>query len=281
MISFVTRRGLDGAKFAARLRGLPLPYHLHEILAQACHKPPRCIEVKISLVIPAHNEQKLLGGCLDAAFNASRGRLSEIIVVDNASDDRTAEIATARRGVRLISEHQKGLVLARERGRLAATGDLIAYIDADSRISTQWIDFVVSFFAQNPDVVSLSGPPTYYDANQWQRLVLKLCWTLFAPPAYHLVGYMLFGAGFVVRKGALNDIGGFNRGIQFYGEDTDLARRLSAVGKVVFRMNFRISTSARRFSVEGTLRTNLRYAINFVWPILFHRPYSISYRDIR
>jgi glycosyltransferase involved in cell wall biosynthesis len=237
--------------------------------------------MQISLVIPAYNEEAYVGGCLDAVLAAGRGRFHEIIVVDNASTDGTAAIAASRTGVRVVHEPQRGLLAARQRGYREATGAYVAYVDADTRMPEGWFDRVEAAFAATPDAVSLSGPARYWDAGPWQRLALAAFWWAFAPLTYRLVGYMLYGAHFVVRRGALDAIGGFNRSVDFYGEDTDLARRLSRHGKVLFDMRFFIYSSARRFSDEGTMRALLVYGINFVWPVLFGRPFTRTHKDVR
>jgi GT2 family glycosyltransferase len=193
--------------------------------------------MRISLVIPAYNEEAYLGGCLDSVI-ASGALFHEIIVIDNASTDRTAAVAAARPGVRVV-------------------------------------------LSSRADVVGLSGPARYWDARPWQRAFLAVLWRVSAPLAYRLVGYMIYGASFVVRRSALDAIGGFNHAIEFYGEDTDLARRLSRQGKVVFDMRFFIFSSARRFASEGMFRTNLVYVLNFVWPVLFGRPFTRRHKDVR
>jgi glycosyltransferase involved in cell wall biosynthesis len=236
--------------------------------------------MRISLVIPAYNEEAYLGGCLDSVL-ASGGRFHEIIVIDNASTDRTSEVAAARPGVRVVRELQKGLTAARQRGYLEATGEAVAYIDADTRMPSGWYDRAEQILATRPDVVALSGPARYWDAKRWQRIFLALLWRLSAPLTYRLVGYMVYGANFVVRRSALDAIGGFNRAIDFYGEDTDLAQRLSRQGKVVFDMRFFIFSSARRFATEGMFRTNLVYVLNFAWPVLFGRPFTRRHKDVR
>ena len=237
--------------------------------------------MKISLLIPAYNEEKGIGACLHSVIEHSRGRFFEIIVIDNASTDRTVQIARTHYGIRVIHEPRKGLGFARERGRVEARGDLLAYIDADCRLPMTWIDKVDSCFAAQPNVVSLSGPAIYFDATWDQKLILSALWRMSAPLMYRLVGYMVYGAHFVVRKAALEAIGGFNCQIQFYGEDTDLARRLSSTGKVLFRMDFPILTSARRFTSEGIVRSNAMYAVNYLWPVLCKRPFSSTHKDVR
>jgi glycosyltransferase involved in cell wall biosynthesis len=237
--------------------------------------------MKLSLIIPAYNEERYIGDCIDSVLTHGGSDISEIIVVDNASTDRTSEIAASKPGVRVVYEAKKGLPAARECGRLAASGDLIAYIDADSRLHPKWLPLVNKVFSSRPEVVSLSGPAHYWDATFWQRTILGLSWWVSSPLMYRIVGYMIFGAHFVVRREALQKIGGFDKSITFYGEDTDLARRLSTQGKVLYRMDFFIMTSARRFVKEGILKSNFTYTMNFIWPILFHKPYTLTHQDIR
>jgi glycosyltransferase involved in cell wall biosynthesis len=235
----------------------------------------------LSCIIPAHNEEALIGGCIDSVIENSNGRLLELIVVDNASTDRTAEIARQRSGVRVVREDRKGLCYARERGRLEANGDFLAFIDADSRMPRGWIEFVEQQFQRDKPIVCLSGPPIYFDTDSKRRFVLHSAWWAAAPAAYLVVGYMVYGAHFVVKRRALEAIGGFNCNIDFFGEDTDVARRLRAVGPVVFSMKFRIWTSARRFHAQGLVRTSVTYAANFLWPVLFGRPFSGRHVDVR
>lgn len=221
-----------------------------------------------------------MAGCLDSVAEHGYG-LAEVIVVDNASTDRTADIAARYPGVVVVREDTKGLTHARQAGLNKARGDIIAYMDADTRMPPGWVAQIKDFFAAHEDAVALSGPARYWDATPVQRAALGLSWWLSAPLMYRLVGYMIYGAHFAARASALRAIGGFNRDIAFYGEDTDVARRLSKEGKVVFRMDFYILSSARRFAAEGLVRTNLTYSLNFLWPALFGRPFSYHYRDIR
>jgi glycosyltransferase involved in cell wall biosynthesis len=85
----------------------------------------------LSIVIPAFNEEKYIGDCLKSCLKFAPANLREIIVVDNASTDRTAEVA---RGygplVRVVSQPKKGLTHARQAGFEAAQGDIMMSIDA-------------------------------------------------------------------------------------------------------------------------------------------------------
>lgn len=236
--------------------------------------------MKISIVIPAYNEEKYIGDCIDSIKQHGGSLFHEIVVVNNASKDRTTEIATAK-GARVVYESNKGLTHARRRGLIEATGDIIAYLDADTRISPNWAPLVTHSFTTNSDLVCLSGPYRYFDGSVWQRSVMHSLWHIFAPIMYRIVGYAVLGGNFVARKSALEQMGGFDTSIAFYGEDTDIARRISRFGKVVFRMDFFVHTSIRRFEKEGLIKANIVYGMNFIWPVLFGRPFTKKYRDIR
>jgi glycosyltransferase involved in cell wall biosynthesis len=237
--------------------------------------------VRLTLVIPAYNEEAYLGDCLQSVVAHRGDAIAEVIVIDNGSTDRTAEIAAGFPGVRVVREARRGLTQARQRGLEEAHTDLVGYMDADTRMPAGWAEAALRVFSQRPDVVALSGPPDYWDGTALQRAVLAVSWRLVVPLTYRIVGYVLYGAHFVVRREALLAAGGFNTGIAFYGEDTELARRLAAQGKVIFSGRFRAQTSARRFAGEGLVRTSGRYALNFLWPVLFGRPFSRRHRDIR
>lgn len=143
--------------------------------------------MKLSLVIPAYNEENYIGACLKSVMENAGDGFSEIIVVDNGSTDRTGEIAREWPGVQVVLEPHKGLTHARECGRLNATGDLVAYLDADCVFAREWLDTVEELFTRRPDAVSLSGPAIYVDASQWQKAVLNVLWSISAPVMYYLV----------------------------------------------------------------------------------------------
>ncbi len=239
--------------------------------------------MKVSFVIPAHNEEKYLGECLESIFETRKGFESdtEVIVIDNASTDNTKGVAGKYPGVRVVSEPNKGLTRARQRGLVEATGTLIAYIDADSKVPAQWLRVALKEFSRRPDMVCLSGPFRYHDLPWFDKLLAETCWYLFAPITYRVVGYMVLGANFIAKKETLQNLGGFDTAIDFYGEDTNIARRLSKLGKVVFKMNFFIYGSGRRLRDQGILSTFIRYGLNFIWEVLFHKPFTRAYKDIR
>jgi glycosyltransferase involved in cell wall biosynthesis len=92
---------------------------------------------RYSLIIPAYNEERLLGRLLDSVDAARatyrRGDAVEVIVADNASTDRTAVIA-AMRGCRVIAVEKRVIAAARNAGARAARGEFLAFVDADAQV---------------------------------------------------------------------------------------------------------------------------------------------------
>ncbi len=215
--------------------------------------------------------------------------LFEILVVDNASSDGTQRVARSRieaareagADLRIVTETRKGLTRARQCGQREARGEYVAWVDADTEMPAGWLERVRRAFASSSDVVCVSGPYRYLDQPRMQRAMVQLYWRILAIPSYWYTGYLAVGGNFAVRRDAVEKIGGFDESIAFYGEDTNIARRLSEVGKVVFDLNLEMPTSARRFAAEGLWRTAFAYASSFVSEVVLKRPVIERYRDIR
>lgn len=238
--------------------------------------------MKLSVVIPAYNEEKYIGGCLEELITQAGKDIFEIIVVDNASTDATAQVAKKFKGVKVIREDRKGLTRARQAGLLAAKGDLIAYIDADTHIKPGWFHRVRNEFEKNKRLVCLSAPYSMYDVSKWKRMAVWSYWNLLAYPTYVLLmKYMVLGANFVARRSVLLKIGGFDESIEFYGEDTDIARRLHKIGKVKFLRKSLVDSSARRMEAEGWIKIGLKYTTNFISEVILHKPATQKYKDYR
>jgi len=109
----------------------------------------------ISVVIPAFNEERIIADCLDA-LAAQTDPVDEIVLVDNGCTDRTVEIAGRYPLVRVVAEPRKGITYARNAGFDAATGDVIARIDADSVAAPDWAATLRASFA-DPTVDAVAG----------------------------------------------------------------------------------------------------------------------------
>jgi glycosyltransferase involved in cell wall biosynthesis len=234
----------------------------------------------VSLIIPAYNEEKYIGACLDAVRRNIGERACEIIVVDNGSTDATAEIVAAYSEVKRVFEPAKGITRAREAGYRHARGEILAFIDADTLPPPGWFDQIEQLFAKHADLACLSGPYDYCDLP-WLRRRIAAGWFVAARLVYHALGYMVVGGNFAIRRTALDAMGGFDASIEFYGDDADIARRARRFGRVLFRRQFVMPTSARRLQQQGHARTAGIYLMNFASIAWRGRPATNLYRDIR
>lgn len=234
----------------------------------------------ISIVIPAYNEEAYLGQCLDAIAMHAAARACEVIVVDNASTDGTRALIESRAGVTYVFEPMKGITRARQCGYRHARGDILAYVDADTRPPAGWIEEIAARFAAEPGLACLSGPYIFYDVSRLRQRVVAL-WYLAARPVYHLLGYLVLGGNFAIRRSVLDAMGGFDTQIDFYGEDADIGRRAHRHGRVLFSPSFVMPTSARRLAEDGYVGTAWTYFANFFSVVLRGRPVTRSHKDVR
>jgi glycosyltransferase involved in cell wall biosynthesis len=245
--------------------------------------------MKLAFVIPAYNEEVLIGQCLQSVLDEIKraGIPADVIVVNNASTDRTGEIARSFEGVTVVDEPKKGLVNARHAGFAASEGyDLVANIDSDTIVPEGWLDVVMREYAADPKLVCVSGPYIYYDMAWHNRLMIGgfylLTKLIYIMNRYVLrVGSVVQGGNFVFKRQAWADVGGYNREIEFFGEDTDVAVRLSRVGNVKWTYKLRMKTSGRRLEKEGVFATAGTYTLNFFWVTFRGKPVTKEYKDIR
>ena len=242
--------------------------------------------MRISVIVCAHNEARYLPACLHSLLSQTR-LPDEILVVNNASTDETRAVALEVPRVRVVDEPRKGLVIARDTGRQFTQGDVLVYLDADCRAPLTWLERIEARFAADPALLALSGPYRFYDWDWWGRLLIRAYDFTLAPATQLLVKHLLrigtvfYGGNFAVRRKALEQIGGFDTSIEFHGEDTNLGRRLFAVGKVGLFHDCYLHTSARRYVAMGKGAVFRLYVRNFTSELLYHRPKDATHLDVR
>jgi glycosyltransferase involved in cell wall biosynthesis len=249
--------------------------------------------MKISIVIPAYNEERCIGECLAAVerevarFEAERPDVEvETVVVNNASKDRTKEVAQQFKDVKVVDELNKGLVRARHAGYVATDGELVANIDADTQMPAGWLSTVIEEFENNPKLVALSGPYLYYDLPAWKNMLVKTWYApgwLFDRLIQPLTGHatMLQGGNFIIRRSAWDEAGGFDTSIEFYGEDADVARRISRYGRVLWTWRLTMPCSGRRLAKEGLMGSALNYIIGLFATHMTGTAPKRGYTDVR
>ncbi len=242
----------------------------------------------ISVIIPAHNEERRIGSCLESLFSQKDAPDREVIVIDNASSDGTAEIVSKFPGVKIIKEPKKGVTLARNRGAAEARGDILFFLDADTIIPSDYLKRISEKFKKDKDLILVSGPYSYIiDSNFYIRFTLFFVYYFLAWPAECFFNRFLglassLNAGnFAVAKKHFREVGGFNENIAFFGDEAELAYRLGKRGKIRFFLNLKVKSSARRFKKEGVIRLCAKYVLNVVWPVIFKKPFTKEYIDVR
>jgi cellulose synthase/poly-beta-1,6-N-acetylglucosamine synthase-like glycosyltransferase len=187
----------------------------------------------------------------------------------------------------VVTEPVKGLVVARETGHRQASCDILAYLDADCRAPVQWLERVEHRFNRDPSLVAVTGPYRFYDWDWTGRTLIRAYDHVVAPITHTLVhallgiGAILYGGNFAVRREALKRIDGFDRRIEFHGEDTNLGRRLTPIGRIALAGECWIWTSARRYRVMGKREVFGLYVRNFWSEILRRRPADDEHVDVR
>lgn len=178
----------------------------------------------LTIVIPVYNEQGYLKACLNSIVKQSV-MPDEVIVVDNNSTDKSAQIASAYPFVRLINETKQGVVFARNTGFNAAKSDIIGRIDADSVLPDNWVQRVLAEF-QDPGVAAVTGPVSYYDMPlprlnyQVNHLMCKFThrWSKDGP--------FLYGSNMAIRRNVWERVKKHTCLDQDMHEDIDLAIHL-------------------------------------------------------
>ena len=236
--------------------------------------------IKISLVIPAYNEEKYIGNCLKK-IEASNNKFFEIIVVDNGSQDHTSDIAKSFPNVKVVIEPRKGVMFARQKGINISNGNILAFTDADTLISDGWTNKIIFEFSKDPKLALLSGPIFYYDSTMIEKTMIWMYWNFLAFPTYFITRHMSIFSNLVIRKDILEKMNGLDTTIVFYGDDTDTSLRASKFGKVKFSPSFKMSASARRLHNQGFFNTGFKYTLNHSSSVLIHKPVTQKYKDFR
>jgi glycosyltransferase involved in cell wall biosynthesis len=233
----------------------------------------------ISFIIPCYNEEKYIRDCIRSIKREAYCLpLYEIIVVDNNCTDNTVLIAMEEQ-VTIVSEQQKGVVFARQKGYETAQYDLIANIDADSRLCEGWIDIALAQMTFS-DVVAVTGPLVYDDVSRSLAISTKFYYYL-AWFSNNFIGVFLQGGNALIRKSALDQTNGYDTTIAFYGEDTMTAKRLEPFGKIKFAMDLKLHSSPRRLKDQGVISTTWLYLKNYFSVTFKDRATTNNYKDFR
>ncbi len=203
-----------------------------------------------SVIIPAFNEEDSIADCLKSLKKQDYPGKIEIIVVDNASTDKTAEIAREN-GAIVLYEGRKGISAARRKGYEKSTGEILAYTDADSKVPPDWIARLNHIFNSDEHIAAVGG---FFMFDGVGFIINLLANKIFLPINNLAVKYILSpyspfltGSNMALRRDVYEKSGGFDPKIM-HAEDIDMAKKAAKFGKVYFDSKLKVKTSFRRYS---------------------------------
>jgi glycosyltransferase involved in cell wall biosynthesis len=219
----------------------------------------------ISFIVPAYNEERLIGRTLSAIHQAAMSvpQPYELIVVDDASTDRTATVARAY-GATVVSVHYRQIAATRNAGARAATGDVFVFVDADTIVTSATLLATLNAVTRG----AVGGGATV-------RLDGRLPWhgwfMLFLLRVGMRIGRLAAGCYLFCTRAAFEAAGGFDEGL-FATEEIALSRALRRHGRVVI-LPETVESSGRK------LRTHSGWEILRLVSALARRPSSVRSRE--
>jgi cellulose synthase/poly-beta-1,6-N-acetylglucosamine synthase-like glycosyltransferase len=193
--------------------------------------PPLATAPKASVIIPAYNAASTLGECL-ASVRQLNYPDYETIVIDDGSTDSTAQVAE-QAGFKTVRIAHRGLASARNAGAEAASGEIIAFIDADARADRDWLYHLVETITRR-EAAAVSGPNFAPTPTSARAAAMTAAPGL---PREVRAGddvlAQLCGCNMAITKAALSKVGGFDAAFTAAGDDVDLSWRLAASGETL------------------------------------------------
>ncbi|MGH7815606.1 MAG: glycosyltransferase [Candidatus Binataceae bacterium] len=198
-----------------------------------CPPPPAKLPM-VSVVICAYNAERTMRACLESLRRLDYPNY-EVVIVDDGSRDRTAEISAEFPEFRLIRQPNKGLSEARNVGLHAARGEIIAYTDSDCVVDPHWLTLMVRAMTET-NFDGCGGPNYAPHEEEW---IAACCAASPGAPSHVLTGderaEHLAGCNMIFTKDALLKVGGFDPQFTAAGDDVDICWRLLDAG---FKLGF-------------------------------------------
>jgi glycosyltransferase involved in cell wall biosynthesis len=229
----------------------------------------------VSVIVPAYNEERLLPSSLQAIRSAmrafdERGWRSELIVCDNNSTDRTAEIAAAA-GATVVFEPVNQIGRARNAGAARATGDWLFFIDADSYPSSELLADAATAIARGDCLAG--GATVAIDNGRASLRAVIAGWNAISGLAHWGAGSFIFCDAHAFRR-----VGGFSESF-YFAEEIDLFRRLKQLARrerrrIVILHRHPLLTSGRKAHLYTP-----RDVLRFYWLVIRTRGRIVKTRE--
>jgi len=230
--------------------------------------------MKVSVVVPAYNEEGIIGRCLKSL--RSQTVPCEIVVCDNNSTDDTYEISR-RYADKVVKEKRQGVAYAFNAAIRASDGELIALTGADCIVPPTWIESFLKEF-RDKKVIACYGPVvtlekthrrTFKAYNLFNKVLVKL-----------KLSWGVSDANMMIRRDVIERVGLFDPRVQML-EDSWLLKKIRKYGRITFINHNVVKTSVRRLEKSGIVKVFAERAIAMLKLKIFHRLGDEHFEPIR
>ncbi len=180
----------------------------------------------VSVIIPAHNEQEFISGCIASVLNCRHPReFLEVLVVDHSSTDATGDLATCAGATVLILKGGR-IGAVRNTGLRAARGEFVAFVDGDCLVPANWLRSAILILESDSRIGAVGGPCLSPNTASWVERSLAPC---YVRPGIVKPAKTLATSSFIARATLLKEIGQFDESL-ISGEDDDISNRIGQRG---------------------------------------------------
>ncbi|MHB1766172.1 MAG: glycosyltransferase family 2 protein [Gammaproteobacteria bacterium] len=180
----------------------------------------------VSVIIPAHNEERHIAKCLHSVLKTGWPReMLELLVIDHSSTDRTAKLAQTA-GARVLSLSTGKIGSVRNAGLAAAKGEFVAYVDGDCTVPATWLQAAIGLLQSDQSIGAVGGPCLSPADGTWvERSIVPSAIESGLARRVKAIAT----SSFIARTSLLRDIGGFDETL-ISGEDDDMSNRIRSRG---------------------------------------------------
>ena len=227
--------------------------------------------MKFTVVVPFRNAAAHLTACLEGLACQKQSGF-ELVLVDNGSKDDSADIVlefaeereNRNLGIRLLHEAKPGASAARNKGAGEATGEWLAFIDADCVAEPSWLSDLEMHVTESMEVAALAGCIL---PDEPHNVVQKLLALYTLPPNTEELIYNEFtlleggfpSANLAVKRDVFESVKGFDETIPIYGEDHDLCARIYATGHKIKALTHAVVRHRHRTGIRGLVKQSFGF----------------------
>ena len=240
---------------------------------------------KISIIIPALNEEKLILQNLKQFKPGLKEKFEfEIIVSDGGSRDKTVLLSEGLADKVLIHKEnfKQNISRGRNQGALNSEGDVLVFLNADTLISDVNLFFekILSIFKDEKNVAIACPVKVFKNEEKTKDRIFHFLYNNYVRILNKFFMGMGRGECHIIKRSAFLLTGGYNNDM-YAGEDFDLYKRLKKTGKIVFMKDVTVFESPRRYRKFGYVKVFWDWTRNSVWITLFKKSISKDWEEVR